>query len=93
VLVFDEATSALDNVTEESIFRAVSELGKSKTIVMIAHRMSTVRGCDAIYLLDHGVVRAKGTYDELLASSPLFQAMVNAGTGEGPEREAAAMAS
>ena len=93
VLVFDEATSALDNVTEESIFRAVSELGKSKTIVMIAHRMSTVRGCDAIYLLDHGVVRAKGTYDELLASSPLFQAMVNVGTGEGPEREAAAMAS
>ena len=90
VLVFDEATSALDNVTEESIFRAVSELGKSKTIVMIAHRMSTVRGCDVIYVLDRGAVQAQGTYDDLLAKSPLFRAMVNAGAHESVDREHAA---
>jgi len=90
VLVFDEATSALDNVTEESIFRAVSELGKSKTIVMIAHRMSTVRGCDVIYVLDRGAVQAQGTYDDLLATSPLFRAMVNAGAHESVDREHAA---
>ncbi len=90
VLVFDEATSALDNVTEESIFRAVSDLGRSKTIVMIAHRMSTVRGCDVIYVLDRGAVEAQGTYDDLLAASPLFRAMVNAGTPESVDRERAA---
>jgi len=90
VLVFDEATSALDNVTEESIFRAVSELGKSKTIVMIAHRMSTVRGCDVIYVLDRGAVQAQGTYDDLLATNPLFRAMVNAGAHESVDREHAA---
>lgn len=90
VLVFDEATSALDNVTEESIFRAVSELGRSKTIVMIAHRMSTVRGCDVIYVLDRGTVQAQGTYDDLLATSPLFRAMVNAGAIESVDREHAA---
>ena len=90
VLVFDEATSALDNVTEESIFRAVSELGKSKTIVMIAHRMSTVRGCDVIYVLDRGAVQAQGTYDDLLATSPLFRAMVDAGAHESVDREHAA---
>lgn len=90
VLVFDEATSALDNVTEESIFRAVSELGKSKTIVMIAHRMSTVRGCDVIYVLDRGAVQAQGTYGDLLATSPLFRAMVNAGAHESVDREHAA---
>ncbi|HZW28943.1 MAG TPA: hypothetical protein VFF08_10840, partial [Trueperaceae bacterium] len=72
------------------IFRAVSELGKSKTIVMIAHRMSTVRGCDVIYVLDHGNVEAQGTYDELLVKSPVFRAMVSAGAPAEPERERAA---
>lgn len=79
VLVFDEATSALDGITEESIFRAVSELGRSKTIIMIAHRMTTVRDCDTIYLLDKGEVMSAGTYDELLTSSPRFRAMANPG--------------
>lgn len=90
VLVFDEATSALDNVTEESIFRAVSDLGKSKTIVMIAHRMTTVRGCDVIYVLDRGAVQAQGTYHDLLERSPLFRSMVEAGAPETFEREHAA---
>ncbi len=80
VLVFDEATSALDGVTEESIFRAVSELGRSKTIVMIAHRMTTVKGCDVIYLLKAGEVIAKGSFEELMRSSPDFRAMVDAGS-------------
>ncbi|CAN5735377.1 ABC transporter ATP-binding protein [soil metagenome] len=75
VLILDEATSALDGVTEENIFQAVDNIGKSKTIVMIAHRISTVRNCDVIYLLDHGRVLAKGSYDELIASSPEFRAI------------------
>lgn len=80
VLVFDEATSALDGITEESIFRAVSELGKSKTIVMIAHRMTTVRDCDVIYLLEKGKVTAKGSYDDLIATNARFRAMARAGS-------------
>ncbi len=75
MLVFDEATSALDGLTEEAIFQAVSVLGKSKTIVMIAHRISTVRACDVIYLLDKGNVIDFGTYDDLLVRNEEFRAM------------------
>jgi len=90
-LVFDEATSALDGVTEESIFRAVAELGRSKTIVTIAHRLTTVRDCDRIYLLDGGEVEAAGTFDELMATSERFRAMANAAGPEPNAREAAAV--
>lgn len=79
MLVFDEATSALDGVTEEAIFQAVSMLGKSKTIVMIAHRISTVRACDVIYLLDRGRVIDFGTYDDLLVRNDDFRAMALGG--------------
>lgn len=90
VLVFDEATSALDGVTEEAIFQAVSLLGKSKTIVMIAHRISTVRACDVIYLLDRGRVIDFGTYDDLLIRNDDFRAMALGGhaVDDGLERAA-----
>ncbi len=80
VLVLDEATSALDGVTEDSIFRAVSDLGKTKTIILIAHRMTTVSDCDRIYLLDRGRILASGRYQELLAASPEFRALAKQGT-------------
>src|SRR5690606_11800566 len=89
VLVFDEATSALDGVTEESIFRAVSELGKSKTIIMIAHRMTTVRECDVIYLLDKGKVLDSGSFGELLNRNERFRAMAQAGDVGSAELETA----
>lgn len=73
VLVMDEATSALDGVTEEGVMRAVHGLSKSKTIILIAHRLSTVRECDVIYQLDHGAVAASGTYDELIRDSAWFR--------------------
>lgn len=80
VLILDEATSALDNVTEESVFGAVMEIGASKTVVMIAHRISTVRECDVIHVLDHGQIIATGTFDELLMSSTAFRALAKADT-------------
>lgn len=89
VLVFDEATSALDGLTEESIFRAVSHLGRTKTIIMIAHRMSTVRACDLIYMLDHGRIVARGTFDQLMEQNASFRAMALAGSVGGDERERA----
>ena len=75
VLILDEATSALDNVTEGLVMEAVNNLGRQKTVIMIAHRLSTVRSCDCIYLLEGGEVSASGTYDELRSNSTLFRSM------------------
>lgn len=75
VLVFDEATSALDNLTERAVMEAVNNLGRQKTIIMIAHRLSTVRNCDKIFLLEKGRLVAEGTYDELVATNESFRRM------------------
>lgn len=76
VLILDEATSALDNLTEQAVMEAVTNLGRRKTIIIIAHRLSTVRDCDNIFLLEHGQLIASGTYDELEAGNRQFQSMV-----------------
>lgn len=78
VLVMDEATSALDNVTEAQVMTAIDNLTHQKTIILIAHRISTVRNCDAIYLMEKGRIVANGTYDELMETSSTFRAMVEA---------------
>ncbi|MAD94168.1 MAG: hypothetical protein CML33_01575 [Rhodobacteraceae bacterium] len=75
VLVLDEATSALDSITEKTVMDRVTKLGQDITIILIAHRLSTVRQCDQIYLLDRGEVKASGTYDELTTTSRQFAAM------------------
>jgi ABC-type multidrug transport system fused ATPase/permease subunit len=73
VLVLDEATSALDNRTERAVMDAVHNLARVKTIVMIAHRLSTVRACDRIFMLEGGRCVAAGTYRELMAHSAAFR--------------------
>lgn len=75
VLVFDEATSALDNLTEKSVMNAIEGLGQELTLLIIAHRLTTVKRCDLIVELEKGKVVAQGTYDELLESSPSFRKM------------------
>jgi ABC-type bacteriocin/lantibiotic exporter with double-glycine peptidase domain len=75
VLILDEATSALDNVTERAVMESVAALGGAKTIIMVAHRLSTVRHCDEIFLLEGGKLSARGTYDELLETSEAFRNM------------------
>ncbi len=75
VLIFDEATSALDGITENAIMDAIHHLSHRKTIIMIAHRLTTVKECDAIYMLDKGRVIASGTYSELMESSVSFRKM------------------
>ncbi len=77
VLILDEATSALDNVTEQAVMEAVNNLSQEITIILIAHRLSTVRQCDQVYLLDQGKVKASGTFDELTASNQMFSKMVS----------------
>ena len=81
VLVLDEATSALDNLTERAVMDAVHNLGGKKTIIMIAHRLSTVQDCDIIFLLEHGRVAAQGRYDDLVETSDHFRRMVSGGRG------------
>jgi ATP-binding cassette, subfamily B, bacterial PglK len=73
VLILDEATSALDNLTEKVVMEAVHNLGRAKTIIMIAHRLTTVKNCDIIYLLKRGKVEAHGTYDQLIAENASFR--------------------
>ncbi|MBN2450478.1 MAG: ABC transporter ATP-binding protein [Lentisphaeria bacterium] len=86
VLIMDEGTSALDTATERAVVDAVERLKGERTLIMIAHRLTTVMRCDCIFLVHHGQVVAQGTYGELLASSPEFAglAMVDgAGKTEG----------
>jgi ATP-binding cassette, subfamily B, bacterial PglK len=78
VLVFDEATSALDNVTERELMSALAQLGGDRTVITIAHRLSTVRDCDNIFLLENGRLKASGTYDELVAGNARFRDMAAA---------------
>jgi ABC-type multidrug transport system fused ATPase/permease subunit len=73
VLVMDEATSALDGITEESVMDALHSLSRKKTIIVIAHRLTTVRECDAIYLLEKGRIVAQGTYPDLMRESAWFR--------------------
>jgi len=75
VLVFDEATAALDHATEREIVRAIDDLRGERTVIVIAHRMTTVRGCDRIVVLDAGAVAAEGRYDELRLESELFRSL------------------
>lgn len=76
LLVLDEATSALDGITEKNVIEALKQLAADLTIVLIAHRLSTVRHADQIFLLDGGNLVATGTYEELLQKSELFRTMV-----------------
>ncbi len=75
VLVFDEATSALDGVTEDAVLNAMDNAAKLKTLILIAHRLTTVKKCNQIYLIDRGCITDSGTYDELIDSSEQFQKM------------------
>lgn len=77
VLVLDEATSALDGVTESAVMDAIQKLSHQLTIIMIAHRINTVRNCDVIHYIDAGRVVSSGTYEELTGTCEHFQKMIN----------------
>lgn len=78
VLVFDEATSALDGLTEQEVMESIRNLHGQRTIIIIAHRLSTVRHCDRIFELENGRVVHEGTFDELLTISPRFRKLATA---------------
>jgi len=76
ILVFDEATSALDNTTENSVMDAIEKLDRSLTILIIAHRLTTIRRCDSIVELADGHVVAQGSYENLVEQSISFRSMI-----------------
>jgi ABC-type multidrug transport system fused ATPase/permease subunit len=73
VLVLDEATSALDNITENAVMKSIYNLPYKITIIQVAHRLSTIKNCDIIFLMEKGEFIAKGKYNELIKSNILFK--------------------
>lgn len=78
VLILDEATSALDSVTEAHIQKAFDKLSEGRTTIVIAHRLSTVRGADRIAVVDNGCIIELGSHEELLAQGGAYAALVAA---------------
>ena len=75
VLLFDEATSALDNNSQEYIKKAIDNLVKNHTVVIVAHRLSTIIDADVIYVIDKGKVVAQGRHDELLKTNEVYKGL------------------
>ena len=75
ILVFDEATSALDNITERMIMESIANLKSSFTVIMVAHRLSSIASFDEIYLLDKGRIVDSGNFQALIDRNSLFREM------------------
>lgn len=78
LLILDEATSALDGIAESVIEDAIGELAGKVTVIIVAHRLTTVRRCDVIHLMDNGHVVVSGRYDDLMRDNATFRAMARA---------------
>ena len=77
VLLLDEATSALDNITENKLIKNLFKLNKKITIIMVAHRLSTIENANKIIVIDKGKIASQGTFNELCENSYLFKRMIN----------------
>jgi ATP-binding cassette subfamily B protein/subfamily B ATP-binding cassette protein MsbA len=80
IILLDEATSALDNVTEAAVKKSIEELAKGRTVVTVAHRLSTIREYDSIIVLEGGKIAEQGTYEELMDKKGLFYGLATKGS-------------
>ena len=78
VLIMDEATAALDNETERAFMDSIEHLSGERTIILVAHRITTVKNCDIIFFLSNGRLMAAGAYDSLLLTSSEFRQIAQA---------------
>jgi len=76
IIFFDEATSALDSKTESRVISGINSLSNLKTLIIVTHRISTIKNCDKIILLDKGKISAIGNFEELLSTSQIFKSLV-----------------
>ena len=74
-IIFDESTSSLDNFAQEEIKKSIDMLKGKSTIVIVAHRLSTIKNVDHIYFLDNGKIIDEGTFDQLFDRNEKFKAM------------------
>lgn len=82
ILIMDEATSAVDNETEFAIQQSLAQFSQNRTTILIAHRLSTVRQADQIFVLHHGEIAEQGTHEELLQTDKLYANLWKLQTGE-----------
>ncbi|MDH3734028.1 MAG: ABC transporter ATP-binding protein/permease [Gemmatimonadota bacterium] len=82
ILILDEATSAVDTETEREIASSIARLIGDRTLIVIAHRLATIRNCDRIFVFDGGRVVGGGTFDELSSESAVFRRLLKAGDAE-----------
>lgn len=80
VLILDEATSSLDGITESLVMDAIYAIGNTVTLIIIAHRISTIKHCDNIYILENGEIKDSGTYDNLLSRNEYFKKLIQTTT-------------
>lgn len=80
LLILDEATSGLDTITERNVMRAIDRYTENVTVILIAHRLSILKSCDKIFVLDQGMISAEGSFEQLSHSSPIFRNMLKVGT-------------
>lgn len=75
IIIFDESTSSLDNFAQNEVKKSIDTLKGSSTIIIVAHRLSTIKDADTIFFLDHGEIVDKGTFDELYSRNNTFKTM------------------
>ena len=75
VLIFDEATSALDGITEKIIMDSIQDFTGKKTLILIAHRLKTIKKCDEIFMMENGKIVDHGDYEYLLSNNKQFKKM------------------
>ena len=85
ILLFDEATSALDNITQKEIQESIENISKDYTIIIVAHRLSTIMNCNKIYILDKGQIVDSGTHKQLLKTNKNYQKLYNSEAKNGGE--------
>lgn len=75
LIIFDEATSSLDGLTEEAVIESINNIQNTKTVVIVAHRLASVKNCHKIYFIDEGKILDSGNFDELINRNELFRRM------------------
>ncbi len=81
ILILDEATSAVDNETEAAIQRSLARITHNRTMIVVAHRLSTIRNADQIHVIDAGHVAETGTHDELITTDGIYRSLWDVQTG------------